>query len=141
MINLLTLLNAIIFIALALLHVYWAFGGIWGKDVVVPTGASGQKLFFPSVLSTLIVAIGLLIFALVNLSIKYLLVLPLNPLFLQYGILVTGLIFLIRAIGDFNYVGLLKKHKTSDFARQDRLFYTPLCLTLFITHLLIFIGF
>lgn len=141
MINLLAVWNAIIFIALALLHVYWAFGGLWGKDVVVPIGKSGQKLFVPGVLSTLVVAIGLLIFALGNLSIKYLLVLPLNPLFLQYGILVIGLIFLVRAIGDFNYVGLMKKHKTSDFARHDSFFYTPLCLILFITHLLIFIGF
>ncbi|AMP98848.1 hypothetical protein AY601_1941 [Pedobacter cryoconitis] len=141
MINLLALWNAIIFIVLALLHFYWAFGGFWGKDVVVPTGKSGQKLFVPDVLSTLIVAIGLLIFALCNLSIKYLLVLPLNPLFLQYGILVIGLIFLVRAVGDFNYVGLMKKHKTSDFARRDSFFYSPLCLFFFLTHLLIFIGF
>lgn len=137
----LTLLNSFLFIILSLLHIYWAFGGLWGKDLAVPTGKSGQKLFVPSVLSTLVVAVGLLIFALGNLSIKFLPVLPLNPLFIQYGILVIGLIFLLRAIGDFNYVGLMKKHKTSGFARQDSLFYTPLCLILFSTHLLIFIGF
>lgn len=137
----LTFLNSLIFIILSLLHIYWAFGGLWGKDLAVPTGKTGQKLFVPSVRSTLIVAVGLLIFALCNLSIKFSPVLPLNPLFLRYGILLIGLVFLIRAIGDFNYVGLMKKHKISDFARQDSLFYTPLCLMLFATHLLIFIGF
>ncbi|MBB5644965.1 hypothetical protein HDE70_001253 [Pedobacter cryoconitis] len=137
----LTFLNSLILIILSLLHIYWAFGGLWGKDLAVPTNRSGQKLFMPSVLSTLTVAVGLLIFALCNLSIQFSAVLPLNPLFLKYGILVIGLIFLLRAIGDFNYVGLMKKYKTSDFARQDRLFYTPLCLTLFAAHLLIFIGF
>lgn len=137
----LTFLNSLILIILSLLHIYWAFGGLWGKDLAVPTNRSGQKLFMPSVLSTLIVAVGLLIFALCNLSIQFSAVLPLNPLFLKYGILVIGLIFLLRAIGDFNYVGLMKKYKTSDFARHDRLFYTPLCLTLFAAHLLTFIGF
>lgn len=137
----LTFLNSLIFIILSLLHIYWASGGLWGKDQAVPTGKSGQKLFVPSVLSTLIVAVGLLIFALCNLSIKFSAVLPLNPLLLKYGFLMIGAIFLLRAIGDFNYVGLMKKHRNSDFARQDSLFYTPLCLMLFATHLLIFIGF
>lgn len=96
----LTFLNSLIFIILSLLHIYWAFGGLWGKDQAVPTGKSGQKLFVPSVLSTLIVAVGLLIFALCNLSIKFSAVLPLNPLLLKYGFLMIGAIFLLRAIGD-----------------------------------------
>ncbi|RAJ32236.1 DUF3995 domain-containing protein [Pedobacter cryoconitis] len=141
MLILLTSLNSLLFIILSLLHIYWAFGGVWGKDLAVPTGKSGQKLFVPSVLSTLIVAIGLLIFALGNLSIQFAPILTLNPLFQKYGILLIGLIFLVRAIGDFHYVGLMKKYKSSDFARYDGLFYSPLCLFFFLSHLLIFTGF
>ncbi|MBB6273949.1 hypothetical protein HDF26_004422 [Pedobacter cryoconitis] len=139
-----TLLNTIVFLTLSFIHIYWAFGGQWGKELSVPTTGSGQKLFVPGVRATLFVAAGLLIFAAVNLSIR---VLPglathtlfvISPLYLKYGILMIGLIFLLRSIGDFNYVGLMKKHKTSPFAKNDTRFYVPLCLIIFIAHALIF---
>ncbi|MGY0035285.1 DUF3995 domain-containing protein [Pedobacter sp. NJ-S-72] len=113
---------------LSFIHVYWAFGGQWGKELSVPTVNSGEKLFVPGVRATLTVAVGLLIFAAINLSIQIWPDSGINPLYIKYGILVIGLIFLLRTIGDFNYVGLMKKHKTSGFAKNDTRFFIFLCV-------------
>jgi hypothetical protein len=126
---------------LSFIHIYWAFGGQRGKELSVPTDNSGEKLFVPGVRATLTVAVGLLIFAMINLSIQIWPDSGINPLYIKYGILVIGLIFLLRTIGDFNYVGLMKKHKTSGFAKNDTQFYIPLCLVIFISHALIFLLF
>ncbi|QNK64645.1 DUF3995 domain-containing protein [Pedobacter sp. PAMC26386] len=133
----LTDLNALIFIFLSFIHVYWAAGGRWGKDSAVPVNDHGGKLFIPGAGGTLIVAAGLLIFAMINLSICVLPGIGLYYSYLQYGIPVIGLIFLLRAVGDFKYVGFFKKHKTSDFAKMDTLFYAPLCFLFSMTHALI----
>jgi len=39
-------------------------------------------------------------------------------------------IFLLRALGDFRYVGFFKKVKTTPFAKADTKFFSPLCLML-----------
>jgi hypothetical protein len=46
------------------------------------------------------------------------------------GMWIIVLTFLIRAIGDFNYVGFFKKQKKTIFGKADTKFYTPLCLTI-----------
>jgi hypothetical protein len=43
------------------------------------------------------------------------------------GNLAIAIIFLIRAIGDFRYVGFLKKIKNTKFAKKDTKYYSPLC--------------
>ena len=139
MLGFLTLLNAIVFIFLSQMHIYWAFGGKMGKDTAVPTIDTGEKLFIPGTFGTLVVAAGLLIFALINLFAHVIEAGFINIQYIRYGILGIGLVFLLRATGDFNYVGLMKKHKNTVFAKMDTRFYVPLCLTLFISHLLIFI--
>ncbi|MBB6499258.1 DUF3995 domain-containing protein [Pedobacter cryoconitis] len=135
----LTLLNTVIFVFLSLMHIYWAFGGQMGKDAAVPTIDSGEKLFIPSSFGTLIVAAGLLVFALINLFAYVISAGFINIQYIRYGILGVGFVFLLRATGDFNYVGLMKKHKDTVFAKMDTRFYAPLCLSLFLSHLLIFI--
>jgi len=50
-----------------------------------------------------------------------------------------GVIFILRAIGEFNVVGIFKKIKGTVFAKYDMYFYIPLCLFVgyaFISHLL-----
>ena len=47
---------------------------------------------------------------------------------LIYGNFAIGIVFLIRAIGDFKYVGFFKKVKGSLFAENDSRYYSPLCL-------------
>ncbi len=46
-------------------------------------------------------------------------------------------IFIIRAIGEFNYVGFFKKIKYTQFGRNDTKYYSPLCLIIGILTIII----
>jgi Protein of unknown function (DUF3995) len=55
----------------------------------------------------------------------------------NFGIYAIGAIFLLRALGDFKYVGFFKSIKNTEFGRLDTQFYAPLCLYLGISSLII----
>lgn len=135
----LVVFNCTIFILLAGLHVYWLCDGRWGLGASVPTDSNGRKLFRPSRTATLVVAIGLLLFALCNMAVVGWLGSSLHPTYIRYGILIIAIIFLLRAVGDFRYIGITKRHRQSYFARLDTRLYIPLCLALVITHGLIYL--
>lgn len=123
-----TLVLFLIFATISALHFYWGFGGKWGSQAVVPTKDDGMPLFVPRTISTFIVAIGLLGFGVFYL-IKYGLIAVSLPEWLnKSGFWIIISIFILRAIGDFNYVGFFKKHKSSEFAIKDTKYYAPLCL-------------
>jgi hypothetical protein len=122
------IINFTILITLAGIHFYWAMGGTWGGEVAVPLNPQGKKLFQPSALSCIIVAIGLLIFSAIELGYAQLLFWPVPNNIFKYGNFIVTFIFLLRAIGDFRYVGFFKKITSSTFARNDTLYYSPLCL-------------
>ena len=123
-----TLVLFLIFATISALHFYWGFGGKWGSQAVVPTKDDGMPLFVPRTISTFIVAIGLLCFGIFYL-IKYGLIAVSLPEWLnKSGFWIIISIFILRAIGDFNYVGFFKKHKSSEFAIKDTKYYAPLCL-------------
>ena len=42
----------------------------------------------------------------------------------------AALVFLVRSVGDFRYVGFFKHVVGTPFARLDTLLYSPLCLAL-----------
>jgi hypothetical protein len=48
-----------------------------------------------------------------------------------------AIVLIIRAIGDFKYVGFFKRIKNTPFARYDTQYYAPLCLYLGLSTLLI----
>ena len=139
-----TIIIAIILIAIFLflsgLHVYWGFGGKWGNGAVIPTKDDNTKVMIPGPLPTFIVALGLLSFgAVVFLSITEL---DFKTVFLleivhNYGLWVIASIFILRAIGDFNYVGFFKKNKKTKFGFNDTKYYSPLCLTIGILTLIL----
>ncbi|NOS55314.1 MAG: DUF3995 domain-containing protein, partial [Cyclobacteriaceae bacterium] len=58
--------NSVVFFLLGALHFYWAVGGKWATDEVVPTKPTGEKLFNTSALSCVIVGSGLWLFAFVH---------------------------------------------------------------------------
>ncbi|KIO52535.1 DUF3995 domain-containing protein [Flavobacterium hibernum] len=127
----------LVFAALSVIHFYWAFGGKWASRAVVPTNSYGEPLFIPRVISTLIVAIGLMCFGLSYL-IKYGFIgISLPEWFDKYGFWIIIFIFILRAIGDFNYVGFFKKHRNSEFALKDTKYYSPLCLLIGVLTLLV----
>lgn len=122
------LLLLAIFTFLSGLHFYWAMGGKRWGNVVVPE-IKGKASFKPGVVATLVVAIGLLGFGALAILLAFTDTLEETPAILYAGWIASG-IFLIRAIGDFRYVGFFKSMKKSGFARNDTRIYSPLCLFL-----------
>jgi hypothetical protein len=133
MITQISILLIAIFLFLSGIHIYWAYGGVWGSEAVIPTKNNNVKVMAPGLIATLIVAFGLLVFSLVvflNLmSTEYKM-----PGWL-YSINKVGLwaiagIFILRAIGDFNYVGFFKKTRNTAFGKNDTKYYSPLCFVI-----------
>ncbi len=119
-ITIITLITAGVF------HFYWAFGGKIGLDRAIPT-KDGKALLNPGKLLTIIVGFIILGFA----WIAYILNSEdLNLISYSYQIIYAGwflsVVFLIRAIGDFNMVGLFKKIKSTKFAEFDTKYFIPL---------------
>ena len=125
--TLISILLFIIFLLLSSIHIYWAFGGKWGQGAIFPTSYNNTKTIMPGFLPTIIVAIGLLIVAIFILIKSTLLSIDI-PLWIdKYGLWIITAIFIIRGLGDFNYVGVFKKVKDTKFGINDTKYYTPLC--------------
>ncbi|TXF87871.1 DUF3995 domain-containing protein [Neolewinella aurantiaca] len=128
----LSLLLGLILLFLGLLHIYWAAGGTWAlasamppemrEKVAQPEQQTGFRVL------TVLVALGLIFSGAVALS--YLTggipdgILPYRRWF---AMALAGL-FLVRAIGDFNQVGLFSRQHGDLFFVRDRTVYSPLCL-------------
>lgn len=148
---LIALLVASVFLALALLHVYWAIGGIWGIDAVIPTlplkpgaprgvGMAQPRAFNPGPRMTLAVAVGLALVALLVALDAGLLGKPVLHWPLKWTIGLVAILVLARAVGDFRLVGFFKTVTGSRFARLDTWIYSPLCVLLGIGLGLIAVG-
>lgn len=133
--KLFTLINFLIFLTLSGIHFYWLLGGRWALNVAVPTDSNERYLFRPGRFATLVVAIGLLSFGLINLVFGQWIMLDIKLEHLHYAIIGIGVIFLLRVIGDFKYIGMGKRYRNTPFARKDNWIYTPLCLLLGLSHL------
>lgn len=120
------LFNTLIFTALAGMHFTWALRGGSNLSLTVPT-QGGTPVFRPTRTATLVVALGLLAMAFVSLSA---LTGWLSPSWIRWGNAAIALIFLLRTVGDFRYVGVFKRFRDTAFARNDTRYYSPLCLLL-----------
>ncbi len=127
----LSIIVAFIMLVIALLHFYWAFGGKFGLMSAGPTLEEGKD-FIPSKIVIFIVA--LMLFGLSILAIQ--LVSPHEQLkeHIHYIGYFVCIIFIIRAIGDFKYVGFFKKIYNSNFANLDTKYFSPLVLFLGISY-------
>lgn len=128
-------------ISLSLLHFYWSVGGVWGFKNSLPTNEEGERILNPKKIDSVIVGFGLSLFATF-----YLIKANLITLDLPYWASISAgwfisCIFLLRAIGDFNYVGFFKKVKSTAFASLDSNYFSPLCLVLGIIGVIIEIIF
>ena len=124
------LLNTSIFILLSFMHIYWALGGKRGMNAVIPTITENQDIIKPGPFITLAIAAGMGLFAFViigNLDIfrEYI-----DISFFKYATLVIGILFTLRAIGDFRYVGFFKKATGTTFAKNDTRYYSPLSVVI-----------
>ena len=123
---------------IGLLHIYWAFGGRWGTAAVIPVKKGEQQpIFKPRKLGTLLVSVLILLASFMLIfQAGYLESYQANTI-TKIGSIICATVFMIRAIGDFNYLGFFKKIKHSQFARYDTLIYSPLCLFLGFTYIIL----
>lgn len=120
-------LIASILVLLAGLHLYWAAGGLWGKHLAVPT-VHGQPAFTPSRLSTVAVAVALLVAAGVVLLRGFFLYASFPGSAAHWATIAIGLVFFIRAMGEFRLIGFFKRIRGTAFATWDTWLFSPLCL-------------
>lgn len=125
MITIVSVFLSLIFVVLSSLHFYWALGGTWGLNNSVPTDIDGKKMLMTSVFACNVVGIGLLGFGLIYSLPLFNIPLPSFTNIFQW---IIPSIFLLRAIGDFKFVGLFKKVKSTKFGQLDTQYYSPLCL-------------
>jgi len=127
MVTIISVLLFLIFVFLSSIHIYWAFGGKWGRDAVFPTKDDLESSIMPGFVPTMIVAIGLLMMGVfvVNKTTLHFVELPFW--IDKYGLWFIAGIFLIRGVGDFRYAGIFKKVRNTKFGINDTKYYTPLC--------------
>lgn len=122
----LSLLNGFVFLVIAAFHYYWVLGGRYGLSAALPeTEHSGQKAFVPGKLMTAAVATLFL-----GIAFLFVGILPLPAPVYRYGLWAIAAVTLLRAFGDFKYVGFFKKKSNTVFARYDSRYFSPLCLYL-----------
>lgn len=126
--------NFFFFIFLAILHANWLSGRSRFAGLITPTDGNDRMLFRPSPLLLVFLCIISVISATLNLG--WVGLLPFGPYrqLCGYGIAVIGTLLLLRAIGDFRYIGFSKRHSNSRFARADSTLISPLCLLFSLTH-------
>jgi hypothetical protein len=126
-----------IFLLLALIHFNWVIGGTFGFAASLPTNENGERVLNPKKIDSAIVAIGLTTFAFFYAFKSGILQYNLPEWILKYGGWIIPILFLLRAIGDFKYVGVFKKIRKTTFGKIDTKLFTPLCLTIAVFGLII----
>jgi hypothetical protein len=136
MIYKLGILLAAIFAALSSLHVYWALGGSWGSNVAVPS-VGGTRAFNPTPMQTILVAAALLVAMLTILGKLGIWRGVLPGWMFFWGTCGISLIFFLRAVGNFRSFGFFKQVSDSGFAHWDTWLYSPLCVFISATALMV----
>jgi hypothetical protein len=136
MVRILGILLAVIFAILSFFHLYWAAGGRFGIGATIPT-TGGESLFKPSPFGTILVAAALFAAMLVVLGRLKIWGAFVPGWIFYWGGWVISLLFLLRAIGDFRYVGFFKSVTDTNFAQLDTILFSPLCLFISIVAFLI----
>jgi hypothetical protein len=118
-----------IFVALSALHVFWAAGGRAGGGVAIPR-QGGEALFAPSPLATLAVAVALAAAAATVAAAAGWFGARRPTRAGRVLTAVLAVIFLVRAVGDFRYVGFFKSLGDDPFRSWDTWLFSPLCLAI-----------
>ena len=127
----------IVFYFLSLIHFNWALGGQWGFNESLPTNLEGKRILNPKKRESFIVATGLLFFGCFYFLKLELISFTTDETIFKYLGWIIPAIFLLRAIGEFKYVGFFRKVRSTPFAKKDQQLFTPLCLVVAIIGLVI----
>jgi len=121
--------SAILLVAAAF-HFYWGWGGRYGNHVSIPQHPNGERVFTPRPGAAHFVGVALIGGVLCILAAAKHLTLPVPESLPRAATAWLALIFLVRALGWFRYVGFFKQVRSTPFARYDTWFYCPLRLFL-----------
>lgn len=125
---------AAVLLALALLHVYWAFGGMWpGRDEaelaqIVVGGSVGLRM--PSSAACIGVTIALLVASLLVLGAQGLVSLPISTALVHFAVWVQAFVLVARGVVGFFGERLQPAIIGTPFARLNVALYSPLALAL-----------
>lgn len=133
----LSILLSLILIGLGMIHFNWVIGGKFGFSESLPTKENGERVLNPKKIDSAIVGIGLTIFGIFYLVKSELIEYRLPDWIIDYGSWIIPIIFLLRAVGEFKYVGFFKSIKKTDFGKLDTKLFSPLCLIIGIVGILI----
>ena len=132
-----SLVLSVTFILLALLHFYWAMKGTWAFKQSLPTTVEGKRILNSSTIDCAVVGFFLALFGGYYLVASGWLLLDLPLWFLAMLRWLIPSVFLLRALGDWKYVGFFKKVVGTEFSRLDSLIFSPLCLVIAILGFLV----
>ncbi len=107
----LSILLSLILIGLGVLHFNWVFGGKFGFSESLPTKKNGERVLNPKKIDSAIVGLGLVVFGIFYIFKSGLIDYNLPQWILKYGSWIISILFLLRAGGEFKYVGFFKKIK------------------------------
>ncbi len=121
-------ITALILVVLGALHFYWALGGKLGFGAALPSDGE-RPLFQPGPFASATVGVLLLSAAVCVLGAAGHVTLLSKPTAVWSTRVIAGM-FLLRALGDFRYVGFSKRVRDTRFARWDTRLFSPLCVLL-----------
>jgi hypothetical protein len=124
----LSILLSVILFGLGMIHFNCVIGGKFGFAESLPTKESGERVLNPKRIDSAIVGFGLTAFGIFYLFKSGLIQYNLPEWIMNFGSWIIPLIFLMRAGGEFKYVGFFKKVKKTYFGKLDTKFFSPLCL-------------
>ncbi len=124
----LSIILSIIFFILGAIHLNWVIGGKFGFAESLPTKENGERVLNPKKIDSAIVGLGLISFGLFYIIKSGIIIYDLPEWILKYGGWIIPAIFILRAIGEFKYVGFFKRVIHTNFGKLDTRFFSPLCV-------------
>ena len=133
----LSIILMLILIALGVIHFNWVFGGKFGFRESLPTKENGERVLNPRKIDSAIVGTGLTAFSVIYALKSGLIDYNIPEWIMIYGSWIIPILFLLRAIGEFKYLGFFKSVRKTNFGKLDTFFFSPLCLLIGILGIII----
>ncbi|EIJ40307.1 hypothetical protein JoomaDRAFT_3362 [Galbibacter orientalis DSM 19592] len=133
----LSILLSLILIVLGMIHLNWVIGGKFGYVESLPTKENGERVLNPKKIDSAIIGIGLIAFGIFYMIESGLIEYSLPEWIIKYRGWIIPIIFLLRAVGEFKYVGFFKSVRKTDFGKLDTKLFSPLCLIIGILGIII----
>jgi len=125
------LINANILIAVGILNVYFLLGGKNSIEYFFPTNSPFRKKHIkPKKVKLLFVSVALFIMAFFFVEQMAGFTKIFNADAFKWGNKIIAVIFVLRAFGNFTYLGFTKSFKKGTFAKLDTFLYSPVCLVI-----------